>query len=599
MKKRVWIIALLICVLLLSGCGAGDYEAAKAQIRNLYGENEIITGDYDDSLAAVCNNGVFVGLNESGVISYKGIPYAEPPVGNLRWKNPVPAKDSETVYQAYYYGYSPVQTEWPSEEGSYYPQSEDCLTLNVWSNANGPSEGKTVMVFFHGGSYGWGAVSDPMYDGHNLIEKYPDVILVTVEYRLGILGFIDFSSVPGGEEYSTSGNLGLLDQVCALKWIKKNISAFGGNPDNVTIFGESAGAGSVSLIPLIKEADGLYQRVIAESGSVALTYSKEECRNLTDLLLEKSGCSAMNELTALSEEELMSLNEDLNDYNNFPERDGVVLPEDLYGAYENGESAKADMLIGSNADEVRYWIDEMGYYVSGIPGMALFKNLFPVMYENNRKLMTDEEKQSAEKFLSLQSGRKIWKLTEFYNELLFRIPAMKQAELCAENGNNVYTYYWTMPGENETIGACHAIELIYVFNNPQVTIYNGNVYNRELADTVQNMWVNFARTGDPSTETITWQAYNGQTRMTMVLGEEVRMESAIKDEQRKLIEPLLGHYFNGCYSQLDLMVPQTFRIGGLILAAILLLVTAFVCFIRILKRKSGKSEKQKNSALPD
>ncbi|MBR6941037.1 MAG: carboxylesterase family protein, partial [Clostridia bacterium] len=445
MKKRVWIIALLVGVLLLSGCNAGDYEAVKTQVRNLYGENEIITGEYDSSLAAVCNNGVFVGLNDNGVISYKGIPYAEPPVGNLRWKNPVPARDSETVYQAYYYGYSPVQTEWPSEPGSYYPQSEDCLTLNVWSNANGPSDGKTVMVFFHGGSYGWGAVSDPMYDGHNLIEKYPDVILVTVEYRLGILGFIDFSSVPGGDEYSTSGNLGLLDQVCALQWIKKNISAFGGNPDNVTIFGESAGAGSVSLIPLINEADGLYRRIIAESGSVALTYSKEECRNLTNLLLEKSGCSTMSELTALSEEELMSLNEGLNDYNNFPERDGVVLPEDLYGAYENGEAAKSGMLIGTNADEVRYWINEMGYYVSFIPGTLIYRHIFPIMYENNCKRMTDEEKQRAEKFLSMQIDLKIWKLTEFYNELLFRVPAMKQAELYAKSGNTVYAYYWKMP----------------------------------------------------------------------------------------------------------------------------------------------------------
>ena len=596
MKKRLWIIILLVGVLLLSGCSTGDHDAAKTQIRALYGENGIISGEFDGSLAAVCSNGVFVGLADNGVISYKGIPYAEPPVGELRWKDPVPAKDSETVFQAYYYGHSPVQTEWPSEEGSYYPQSEDCLTLNVWSNMNGPAEGKTVMVFFHGGSYGWGATSDPLYDGHNLAEKYPDVILVTVEYRLGILGFIDFSSVPGGEAYSTSGNLGLLDQVCALQWIKKNISAFGGDPDNVTIFGESAGAGCVSLIPLIKEADGLYQRVIAESGSVALTYSKEECQNLTRLLLEKSGCATMDELTALSEEELVSLNEDLNDYNNFPERDGIVLPEDLYGAYESGDAAKVDMLIGTNADEVRYWIEEMGYYVSGIPGMAIYRHLFPVIYENNRRLMTEEEKQYADEFLSLQSGQKIWKLTELYNELLFRVPALKQAELHAANGNAVCNYYWTMPGEDETLGACHAIELSYVFNNPQVTIYNGDVYDRELADAVQDMWVNFARTGDPSTEAITWQPYNGQTRMTMVLGEDIRMESDLKDEQRTLVEPLLNHYFNGCYSQLDLTVPQVWKIGGQILAVVFLLGAAVVCVVLIIKKRkrSNKGDRRKH-----
>ena len=158
------------------------------------------------------------------------------------------------------------------------------------------------------------------------MEKYPDLVLVTAEYRTGIMGFMDFSGVPGGEDYSTSGNLGLLDQVCALEWVQKNIRAFGGDPENVTIFGESAGAGSVSLLPLIEGTDGLFRRIIMESGSPSLTFSREECHSLTEKLLESSGCSDMAGLTALSEETLMELNEDLNDYNNFPERDGVVLP---------------------------------------------------------------------------------------------------------------------------------------------------------------------------------------------------------------------------------------------------------------------------------
>ena len=191
----------------------------------------------------------------------------------------------------------------------------NCLTLNVWTNVTGPREGKTVMVFFHGGSYGWGATSDPIYDGRNLVEKYPDLVLVTAEYRLGIFGFIDFSGVPGGEDYAESGNLGLLDQICALEWVRDNIAAFGGDPEKVTIFGESAGAGSVSLLPLIEETDGLFRRIIAESGSVALTYSREECKNLTQMLLKKSGCTDMDGLSSLSEETLTKLNETLNDYN--------------------------------------------------------------------------------------------------------------------------------------------------------------------------------------------------------------------------------------------------------------------------------------------
>ena len=581
---------LLLCVV-LSGCGTDDHNVTKKQVRELYGENRSIEGGYDASLAAVCSNGVFVGLPDNGVVSYKGIPYAEAPVGSLRWKDPVPAQDSDKVYEAYYYGPSPIQTEWPSEAGSYYPQSEDCLTLNVWNNPAGPAEGKTVMVFFHGGSYGWGAVSDPMYDGHNLVEKYPDILLVTVEYRLGLLGFIDFSSVPGGEAYATSGNLGLLDQICALQWIQKNISAFGGDPDNVTIFGESAGAGSVSLIPLIDEADGLYKRVIAESGSVALTYSKEECQNLTGLLLEKSGCSTMEELTALSEDRIVALNEELNDYNNFPERDGIVLPEDLYGAYENGSAAKFDLLIGTNADEVKYWIREMGYYTDLIPGQVIYKHLFPIMFENNLKRFSETEKESVDDFFSLQSGNKTDKLTEFYNEILFRVPALKQAQLHAENGNKVYTYYWTMPGSDEQIGACHAIELSYVFNNPQVTEFNGSLYNRELADAVQDMWVHFAKNGCPDTDAVQWEPFNSESRVTMVLGEEIHAERDIKGEQRRLIEPMLGYYLNGCYSQLDFATPHTWRICGQLLAVLLLLAAVVVCIVKVIKKKARRKKK--------
>ena len=591
MKKRIGLLALLLCVL-LAGCGAGDTQAAKDSIQALYGENRLIEGEYDASLAAVCSNGVFVGRAENGVIAYKGIPYAEPPVGNLRWKDPVPARDSDEVHQAYYYGPSPIQTEWPSEVGSYYPQSEDCLTLNVWNNPAGPAEGKTVMVFFHGGSYGWGAVSDPMYDGLNLVAKYPDIVLVTVEYRLGLLGFIDFSAVPGGDAYPTSGNLGLLDQVCALQWVQKNIAAFGGDPDNVTIFGESAGAGSVSLIPLMDEADGLYKRVIAESGSVALTYSREECQNLTKLFLEESGCATMEELAALSEDRIIELNEGLNDYNNFPERDGVVLPEDLYAAYENGEAAKVDLLTGTNADEVKYWIHEMGYYVDLIPGKWIYNQLFPIMFENNVRRFSDAEKKSVDDFLALQSGNKTEKLTEFYNEMLFRLPALRQAQLHADNGNNVYTYYWTMAGGDKQLGACHAIELTYVFNNPQVTIYNGDVYDQALADTVQDMWTNFARTGRPDTDAVRWEPFNGDTRVTMVLGEEIRAEKDIKDGQRRLLEPMLGYYLNGCYSQLDLATPHTFRLCARLLAVVLVLAAAVVCIVRVLKKKRRRAEKR-------
>jgi len=187
---------LFILYFSLSRCYS--YEEKKKYMKNLYGENKEIIGDYDRNLSIACNNGIFVGKKKGNVLSFKGIPYAKPPIGNLRWKDPVLAEDNNKVYEAYYFGKSPLQIEMNEHLGSFYPQSEDCLHLNVWLNTKDSSTGKTVMVFIHGGAFTSGATSDPVYDGYNLINKYEDIIYISIEYRLNILGFINLSSVSGG-----------------------------------------------------------------------------------------------------------------------------------------------------------------------------------------------------------------------------------------------------------------------------------------------------------------------------------------------------------------------------------------------------------------
>jgi para-nitrobenzyl esterase len=589
MQKKVT-CTLLIFVLasLLAACS--DENDIRSLMKDKYGENKEITGFFDEKTAVKCSNGVFVGKDEDGVIAYKGIPFAEQPTGKLRWKPPVHAKDSSKVYEAYYFGHSPVQTEAASEPGSFYPQGEDCLNLNVWTNRKNDSEKKPVMVFFHGGSYGWGATSDPMYDGHNLISKFDDVILVTAEYRTGIMGFMDFSKVKGGEEYKESGNLGLLDQKCALEWVQRNISAFGGDPGNVTIFGESAGGGSVSLLPLMKGTDGLFRRIIAQSGSVALTFSREECQELTKMLLKETRCKTMKELVALPAEKLKEANENLNDYANFPERDGIVLPLDLYEEYKAGKTARYDMMQGTNADEFRCFIWEMEEMAPGFPETSVYEHTLPVLYENDMKRLSAEEKAHVARFMKMQGReKKIWKQTEFYNEVMFRIPAMKQAEYHSAAGGNSYVYYWTYPCDDEVIGACHAVELSYVFNNLEDKIYTGDNVNKELADVVQNMWVSFARDGDPSYKKFReykWEQYDSKDRKTMILGEDVHMENDVKSAQRKEIEPILHHYINGCHSKLDLNVPQTYRIAFQLLASLVLGGSAIAWLLR--RRKDKK-----------
>ena len=569
-KTAVYVLFLPVFFLcmLLSGCGnrLEEGKTGKDYVQGLYGENQQLE-QYDGNDPTVrLSNGIFIGKETDGVISYKGIPYAEQPVGELRWKRVGLPEDNDCIYEAYYFGKSGIQTEADSERASYYPQGEDCLTLNVWVNQKNTDTRKPVMVFIHGGAYGWGGTADPLYDGTNLISKFDDIILITVNYRIGLMGFLDLSPLQGSESYRESGNLGLLDQITALQWIQKNAAAFGGDPENVTLVGESAGAGSVLLLSIMPAARGLFRRVIAESGSPALTFSREEDLFLTEKLMDLTGARSMDDLLALSEEELMELNESLNDYNNYPERDGVLLPEDLQEIYNTERSAEIDFLIGTNADEAHYWIHEVGGYLNYALGL-------PVLYESNLKQVSDQEDQQAiREFMQQASGTQTENLSEFFDEIMFRIPAIRQADQHAMLGGNVYMYYWIYPSAITRMGACHAVELAYVFNNLEETIYTGDNIDPNLADLVQEMWVNFVRTGCPDSDEIQWPKYQTDTRSTMIFDTSSHVEKDPLKEQRVLLTPLITKYvFGANYASLSLDVPVIYNYATTLIIFLLFL----------------------------
>lgn len=549
-------------------------EKLKESIRSRYGENRRLpdTEELPASLSAFCANGAFLGREDGETVVFRGIPYALPPVGERRWKRPEACPDGNAKYEAFYNGKTPIQTEWPTEVASYYPQGEDCLYLNVWTGRDRDISGKPVMVFFHGGSYGWGGTADPLYDGKNFVTAHPEIVLVTVGYRTGLMGFVDLSMIPGGEDYPDAPNLGLLDQIESLRWVKKNAAAFGGNPDNVTIFGESAGGGSVSLLPVIQEARGLFRRVIAQSGSVALTYSKEECRSFTEKLLLFSGAADMRTLVEMPEEKLKELNEKLNFYNNFPQRDGKLIPEDPYLPYETGETAGIDMLIGTNANEMNYWIGEIGGRIPYWSGMN-------IKFENDLKKISEEDRTRARTFQKIVKKRHNWIRSEFYTELMFRLPAIRQAEEHAKNGGNAYMYYWTEPSTIKDRGACHAVELAYVFRNTEETIYTGEPADRRLSDRAADCWARFAATGDPSLPGEKWDRYDAETRRTMVFSKSSGMASDILKDQRECLTPLLRYMINPSYAELDYNVPFIWKVSLGIGVALLSIAAGIVLFV--------------------
>jgi len=369
--------------------------------------------------------------------------------------------------------------------------------------------------------------------------------------------------------------LGLLDQICALKWIQKNIEKFGGDPKKVTLFGQSAGASSISLLPLINGTENLFQRIISESGSMSLSFSIEESKKSIEELIKKSGASNMDDLVALSEDQIKKIHSKISSYDCYPIRDGNILPLDLYEAYKSGKGKEIDMLLGSTKDEMRYFILSMGQFTNNYKGKLLFTHGLPILYENYYKKLSPEEKINVKEFMKLQNDTRNWKIVEFFNEIIFRVSMNKQAEYHSDAGGNTYVYIWKFPGKDETLGAYHSIELSYVFNND----FDGDkILNEELVNNTQDLWVNFAKNGNPSTKELTWEKYDSKSRKTMIIDKKIEMGEEYKKEQRELIEPILKYYFNGVTANMSYNVPQTYRIAGQIVASlgIILIIFGFV-----------------------
>ena len=583
MKRIVcfyWILLLLAACSSKQEAPSQGPSELEQEMTALYGENKVIEGDYPDSLAVETANGIFVGQREGGLLAFKGIPYALQPTGDRRWQVAKPEPDSRLVREAKYFGHTSIQGRSQHNAASLYPQGEDCLTLNVWTAADGMRTARRpVMVWIHGGSYVCNGTANPRDWGDSFVKAHPEVVWVSINYRLGLLGFLDLSSLPDGKEYSRSGNLGILDQVEALRWVKRNIAAFGGDPNLVTIVGHSAGAGSVSILSSIDEAQGLFRRAIMQSGSVALTSSREDCLKLTKRVLDATGAKTVADLQALSQDEIIALNDEVGAFYRFPERDGLLIPEDPYGRFD-GFNSGIDMLIGSNADEARYWIDAMG-------GEEDFGLAVQLWYRYLSMSLDDSQRESASRFLDIVPEDNPWPVAELLNDLMFRGPAIEMAQRHVASGGRTYMYYWNKALSDPIYGACHGTEVSYVLNTGR-QIKNGDQHNPALAAEVQQMWLNFAKTGNPSTPSHYWPAYESAQRATMVLGDSITLTNDLLGQQRQLIAPLIPEYISPVFSDLLDKAPWYGAAALGVLVIVLLLLTWMIVKIRRHFKKTTK-----------
>lgn len=450
-----------------------------------------------------------------GIRAFKGIPFAAPPVGALRWQAPRPVAKWSGVRDASKVGNVCIQPPGPSSgpqarlnianmEGSP-PTSEDCLYLNVWTGAASATEKRAVMIWWFGGAFTEGGGSVPLYDGTALAKK--GVVVVTMNYRLGPYGFFVHPALTAESPHKASGNYGLMDMLASARWVKNNIAAFGGDPDNVTVFGQSAGAMAIASLVASPEAKGLFKRAISQSGAWMGLGLAGPMR--TRAQAEEAGLKAATDAGAKTAAELRAMS--AADVTAKLGRgagmivDGWVIPEDPTAVFASGRQNAVDVLVGSNKEELSFGPPATAERF--VAGAKMRWGEFADEYLKLYPHATDAE--AARSQIESSSDGVFW---------LMRLYADYQAK----KGNKAYLYFFTQnppaPDGQPAFPAAHAAEVPYVFNNlgqlplfpdrSVAEISGKSAPDKKLADEMSSYWTNFAKTGDPNGPGLpTWKAH--------------------------------------------------------------------------------------------
>jgi para-nitrobenzyl esterase len=479
-----------------------------------------VTAVTDTSVPIRVTGGLVSGTaNETGDIRiYLGIPFAAPPVGDLRWKAPQPVKPWSGVRKCDAFSASPMQgapapfSMW-SEEFLIpkEPINEDCLYLNVWTGAKSNTAKQPVVVWIYGGGFGSGGSAVPIYDGEATAKK--GVVFVSINYRVGPFGFFAHPELTKESDHNASGNYGLMDQLAALQWVKRNIAAFGGDPANVTIAGQSAGSMSVNCLVASPLGKGLFNKAIAESGaSFARPYSSRQMAEENGLSVMKTlGASSLAELRAKSAEEILKNAQALRG----PITDGYVLPESIGFIFGASQQNRVALLTGWNEDE--------GLLSGPVKNAADFRQQAEQRYGNQ-----------AAKFLKFYPASTDAEATQSQLNLardqIFGMPNYIWASIQNEQGQPTYVYRFTRKvpatGEYVKYGAFHTGEVAYAYDNLKFVNRPWESIDRELASTMSTYWVNFIKTGNPNGSSVPkWPLYATKSKEIMVFGKTAQAAS--------------------------------------------------------------------------
>jgi len=471
--------------------------------------------------------GLLQGTFEEGLTVYKGIPFGAPPVGELRWRAPQPPTKWDGILKADKFAPGPIQA-WGNPEG----KSEDCLYLNIWTPAKSSNENMPVLVWIYGGGFNGGSTSDPTSGGDMLAKK--GVVLVSIAYRVGQLGFLAHPELSAENPDKVSGNYGLLDMIAGLKWVKKNIAAFGGDPDKVTIFGESAGGIAVSMLCASPLAKGLFHGAISQSGGSfgpprITTYPGENLKRLQDAesagdtYVKNAGFSSIAELRKIDADKLPTIRGLA-----WPIIDGYVIPDDQYKLYEAGKFNDTPILVGYNSDE----------------GASFSREKTPEDYIAGVKTRYGKFAEDLIKAYPVGSSTVPKTARDLMRDAAFGWHTWSWARLQSKMGKSKAYYYYFDQHPNYPVdspkagyGSPHGQDVAYVFehldaSNPQTT-----KTDLEISDAMGTYWTNFAKYGDPNGEGVPeWKPFSDETPVVMYFNQKPYMGPVPSAESLKILD---------------------------------------------------------------
>jgi para-nitrobenzyl esterase len=477
--------------------------------------------------------GKLQGVAKDGVLRFNGIAYAKPPVGHLRWHMPQAPEPWAGVRDASRFGNIAPQVESASGAvlgGTPGTRSEDCLYLNVQTPACDGAR-RAVMVWIHGGGFNTGAGSVGTYNGKYIVPR-GDIVLVTINYRLGAFGFLNLHDATGGKLPGT-GAEGLADQIAALKWVKENISAFGGDPDNVTIFGESAGGMSVGALLASPGARGLFHKAIPQSGASDIGYTGDVSAKVARHLLEKLGgtdpLEAPWETILGIQKDILAAPREIGLGMPFaPTIDGTILPARAIECVAEGSAKGVPVMTGSTRDE---W------------------KLFTIAAANLRNMDVDRLRKMTAKLVGEEScdavleGNTNGSAFDRWNQLMtdhtFFVPATRLLATQAAHAPVFgYRFDWPSPFMDGALGSCHALELGFTFGTFRVKgaapFFGSGEDAEALSDSMMDAWIAFAKSGNPSNDTSgAWLRYDAAKRATMMFGDSAPHMTSAPNEQRR------------------------------------------------------------------